>query len=255
MKWWSLLFCVSCLTVASSPASAHRPYYTQVEKILLPNGQIGELRLLNGDGILGPDPVRAVIVSPQGRLLAISSKTHSMAISCDDDRHCLIVDLMSDRVFELDPRTFRDGAVQPAISPGDRTDDWDLEAETESWGFVTRPAGVAELSAANWALAHEIYGALIFSAILGALGGICLVPIRLSIRSRRLRLLAQAVTILGGLSVLLAFAAFSLAMVVMGGGSMKLSLSAFALGAGLAWVATTIVKRRFPRPYNGGLST
>ena len=50
------------------PAFAHRPYYTQVEKIRLPNGDIGEVRLLNGDEIMVADPVRAVIVDPQNKL-------------------------------------------------------------------------------------------------------------------------------------------------------------------------------------------
>jgi hypothetical protein len=247
MRSCSLFFCVFYLIFANSPALAHRPYYTQVEKILLPNGEVGEVRLLNGDGIFAADPVRAVIVSPQGMLLALSPKTRSMAVSCDANHHCLIVDLVNDRAFDLDPNSFRAGAVQPAITSGDRTDDWDLEAEGESWGFAVRKANASELSAANWTLARQAPGAFILFGILGALGGICLVPMRLSIQSRRLRLFGQAAISLGGLLVFVAFAAFTIYMVIVGGGSMEFSLLAFALGATFAWIPTAIVKQRFQK--------
>jgi hypothetical protein len=236
MRSCSLFFCVFYLILTNSPALAHRPYYTQVEKILLPNGEIGEVRLLNGDGIFAADPVRAVIVSPQGMLLALSPKTRSMAVSCDANHHCLIVDLVDDRVFDLNPNSFRAGAAQPAITSGDRTDDWDLEAEDESWGFAVRKANASERSAANWTLARQAPGALKLFGILGALGGICLVPIR-----------RQAAISLRGLLVFVALAAFTIHIVIVGGGSMEFSLLAFGFGATFAWIATAIVKRRFQK--------
>jgi hypothetical protein len=42
-------------TAVVSPAIAERPYYAEVEKIRLPNGDIGEAGILNCNGIFGPD--------------------------------------------------------------------------------------------------------------------------------------------------------------------------------------------------------
>ena len=53
MRGWALLAFVVASLLAS-PAAAHRPFFTQVEAIQLPNGERGEVRLLHGDGILGP---------------------------------------------------------------------------------------------------------------------------------------------------------------------------------------------------------
>ena len=77
---------------------------TVEQPIRLPNGDIGEVRLLNGDGIMVADPVRAGIVDPQNKLLRRPArKRMRWQFACDADRHCLIVDLIHDRVFELDP--------------------------------------------------------------------------------------------------------------------------------------------------------
>ena len=244
MRLCALLFRVCCLLVASSPAFAHRPYYTQVEKIRLPNGDIGEVRLLNGDEIMVADPVRAVIVDPQNKLLALSPKTHAMAVSCDADRHCLIVDLIHDRVFELDPATFASGPTQPSVSPGERTEDWDLESASGNWGFVVRAATGSERWAANWTFANETRAASILVVILGALGGVCLVPIRLSVATPRFRLLLQSILFVGGLLVFMGLAGFVFLMVVVGGGSLDFSLLAFVVGACFSWFATRAIGRR-----------
>jgi hypothetical protein len=59
------------IVMAASAASAHSPYYTQIAKIRFPDGQVGEVRLLHGDGIVYTDPVRPVIVDQQWRLVAL----------------------------------------------------------------------------------------------------------------------------------------------------------------------------------------
>jgi len=122
------------IVMAASAASAHSPYYTQIAKIRFPDGQVGEVRLLHGDGIVYTDPVRPVIVDQQWRLVARGPKALSMIVSCNDEHRCLIVDLWQSRVLELDPASFRQGPVQPAVT-GNSTDHWELESGDESWGF------------------------------------------------------------------------------------------------------------------------
>jgi len=52
MPFLGIFFAVLVVCTASlGPAQAHSPYFTQAEKIVLPNGKMGELRLLHGDGI------------------------------------------------------------------------------------------------------------------------------------------------------------------------------------------------------------
>jgi hypothetical protein len=141
MRYVAVLVIVLIWAVAAtSPASAHRPYFTQVEKLLLPNGEIGEARLLNGDGIIGPDPVRVIILDAQDRLLARSHKSRSMALSCQADRQCLIFDYSAGKVLDLVPASFRQGAPVPGLSDEARNDLWELEGGSENWGFALRSA-------------------------------------------------------------------------------------------------------------------
>jgi hypothetical protein len=92
--------------LAASPTWAHSPYFTDVERLRLPDGAMGEARLLNGDGIIGPDPVRVLILDAAGRLLARSRKSVLMGFSCRENGQCLIFDLHNGKVLDLEPSSF-----------------------------------------------------------------------------------------------------------------------------------------------------
>jgi hypothetical protein len=109
----TLLAVLYALLLAGGPASAHSPYFTRTERITLPNGQAGELRLLHGDGIFFADPIRVLVLDAEGRLLARSHRTVPVALSCKPDHQCQVFDLAEDNVLELDPSTFRLGSVVP----------------------------------------------------------------------------------------------------------------------------------------------
>jgi hypothetical protein len=153
------------------------------------------VRLLHGDGIVYTDPVRPVIVDQQWRLVARGPKALSMIVSCKDEHRCLIVDLWQSRVLELDPASFRQGPVQPAVT-GNFTDHWELESGDESWGFSSRDATFAEMWTANWVMARERRNGLILSAVLAALGVLFIIPI-----SKRRRPVVRAVIALIGLPI------------------------------------------------------
>lgn len=85
----------------AAPAEAHRPYFTDTEEL----GDGFRLRLLHGDGIIAPDPVRAVVVDADGVVHAISPLSRGMQIFCagaSDAPECLVYDAANYRVLELD---------------------------------------------------------------------------------------------------------------------------------------------------------
>jgi hypothetical protein len=247
MKYLLTIVVAAILATVASPALAHRPYYTQIEKIRLPNAELGEVRLLKGDGIFFTDPVRPIVIDEQGHLIARGPKALSMTVSCGEDHRCVIVNLWDAHTLELDSASFRQGAVQPTIQRGDRTDDWELEGGNESWGFSTREATSAEMWTANMVLAREALNGLILTAFLGALGAVFVVPVRLDISSKRRRFLTRAGLILIGSLILCFFVAVSLWMALLGGLTFELWIVSLATGACVTWMIAALVKTRSRR--------
>lgn len=136
------------LTAAGS-ASAHRPYFTKAQPILLPDGQRGEMRIVAGDGIFVADPVRIVILDAESRLIARSPQTQWLSLVCDAPLRCHGYDHLSGEVIEPDPTTFgRDGPLVPSFD--ERDDLRDVEAGEASWGVKVRPATWGEWLSAEW---------------------------------------------------------------------------------------------------------
>ncbi len=162
---------VVVFTASLSPAQAHSPYFSQAEKIVLPNGKLGELRLLHGDGILWADPIRVLALDEEGRMIARSPPSPSMALSCVNAR-CRVFDLSARAVLELDPSTFRAGAVVPAIDNDDRELNWEFYgADDESWGWRWREGEFFELIWGNLALARRIGMCVGFTIMAGVVAG------------------------------------------------------------------------------------
>ncbi|MDE4173277.1 hypothetical protein PXK01_03865 [Phaeobacter sp. PT47_59] len=136
---------ISLFLLIAAPLGAHSPYYTQVEP-LQPDGSGFALKLLNGDGVVGSDPVRAVIVDEAGHARAISPLGVSLHISClrgEGTRRCVVYDGISAEVFEPDPGTWetrpvieQDGKPMPTAYP---------EHMGQSFGFLVRSATWAEI--------------------------------------------------------------------------------------------------------------
>ncbi|MEO0915081.1 MAG: hypothetical protein AAFY59_19200 [Pseudomonadota bacterium] len=98
---WVGLVLAFVLVALAGPGEAHRPYFTQTEDL----GDGLRLRLLHGDGLIGPDPVRAIIVDEDGILLALSPLSVSLRLVCDGSegqRSCVAYDAVTPRVFEID---------------------------------------------------------------------------------------------------------------------------------------------------------
>lgn len=189
------------MVVGSYPASAHRPYYTQVEKIRLPNGDIGEARLLNGDGIFGPDPVRVLILDTQGRLLARSPKSSSIRISCLEGGECVIFDLTHDKVLELEASSFRQGDRVPGVSTEERDGLWDLEDGGESWGFRIRSPLPSERPATLSAMLREHFPMILINVLTGIVCGSLAIGAWLIVRAQRRKRATRILMAMAGSTV------------------------------------------------------
>lgn len=245
MKQLGILFLSLMITAAwNSPSLAHRPYYSQTERIRLANGEIGEVRLLHGDGIVFTDPVRPLIVSAEGQLVARGPKAHSIVISCTEDHRCLIVDLWKERVYDLEPDSFRQGPVQSAVKDGEVTNDWDLEEGDESWGFSMREANARELLMANLVLARQSIFGLAVIAALSSVGAFAILPFRLNHQSRITRFFARIILSLVGLMVFLFLVSLTFWFSMLNGLSFEIWLAPTLLGAGSVWVVAGILKWR-----------
>lgn len=155
-------------------AAAHRPYFTQVEAVILPDGRPGEMRLLRGDGIFLADPGRILVLDAEGRLQARSRHSVTMALLCDRAlRSCRGYDGIS--ILTLDPASFRPGEVVPGLADAERDGLWAFEAGNESWGFAIRRPSLAYRLRGELALALSAPRTLVLLAVLGVVAAM-LVP-------------------------------------------------------------------------------
>jgi hypothetical protein len=226
MRGWALLACVVASLLAS-PAAAHRPFFTQVGTIQLPNGERGEVRLLHGDGIFGPDPVRAIVIDERGRLRARSERSLFMGLSCPSEARCTIFDFARDQVLEVDLATLRVGSLVPGLSDRDRDDLWDIEDGNEAWGFVAR-----EPNASEWrdGLRTKVRLAWPVLAFNGIAGGVAWLLMRVAMaRGRRQHVLKAVPPIFLALVLVLVSGYFTL----LGGLDLSFWLWPFALACGL----------------------
>jgi hypothetical protein len=127
---------------ASSAALAHEPHLSSVRApLVLENGRPAELRLLYGDGILGPDPVRPVVVGEQGEIYALGPHGEAVAFTCAE-QDCRVLIFMAGAslpyVFILDRATFRSEPVYRFSSDDPGVSDLAQRAE-ETFGFRAVP--------------------------------------------------------------------------------------------------------------------
>ena len=158
--------------VVSQTAAAHSPYFSDSREIALPDGTIGRLRILKGDGVVGADPARAVVLDAEGRSLARTPSSIAMLLTCSGERQCVAVDPGNWTAYEVDPGSFRVGEIvrprQDAI--------WALERGAESWGFRTRWATLPEIARAELAQVLGLGGTALAFIGIGALFAVALVP-------------------------------------------------------------------------------
>jgi hypothetical protein len=144
--WTIFLVIGAALMVA--PAAAHSPYFTTTEKIALPDGTTGEIRLLHGDGILRSDPVRAVVIDAEGRALARSPQSYAMTIRCDGPKRCKAYDLDRFTVSTPDPASFRPGGSLSDVNERGML----VDGSGKPWGFTTKRMSFGDL-----VVGHAVY--------------------------------------------------------------------------------------------------
>ncbi|HYE48602.1 MAG TPA: hypothetical protein VEB20_03355 [Azospirillaceae bacterium] len=210
-KWLSVL-AASVLWLAASMASAHEPHFREAAPIALPDGRAAELRLLVGDGIIGPDPARPVVLSPQGEVLALGRRNQGLAgwtLVCTGPDGCAAVEVWSGTAFVPAPSSLR-----PWAGPregGIR----ELEAAEAAWGFRERPATRAEWLAAEAALVGRDFRTGLLVVALGSGASAAVLRSRAR-RHRRLRPVLLAGAAASGIVAVAAFLPLALMLPVTG---------------------------------------
>lgn len=227
-----LFVLAAMLAFAGQPASAHSPYFTQIEKIDLPDGTQGEMRLLHGDGILVSDPVRVIAVDSLERLIAQSERGYVASIICPVPRKCIAY--LDDRILELTPAAEPGPVIANALrNPENQR--WELEGAKESFGFSARDASFQENVAVSYGLAKRNLFLTAIHAALGALSAlviICLVILPM----RRDRILRSALFTALALIAIGALAAVSIAFMLVAALPDLLWIGSIGLGFVLVFV-------------------
>lgn len=237
-----LVLTLAFALAACRPSHAHRPYFTQVEPVVLPDGQPGEMRLLRGDGIFLADPARILVLDQEGRLLARSHQSTAMFLLCDHDRRsCSGYDGSS--VLTLDPASFRSGAVVPGLSRDERSGLWKFEDGAESWGFTVGWASIAQVAEGEAMMAHQRPRTLAFLATLGIAAALLVAGMGRPLDGHRPPSALRAIGVLlrlAGLAVVLLVALYLAALT---GLTLILWLASFGSGAALMLLARRLLKR------------
>jgi len=228
---------------ATGPASAHRPYFTEAQPILLPDGQRGEMRIIAGDGIVVADPVRIIILDAESRLIARGPKTLLLSLVCDAPLRCHGYDHSSGEIIEPDPMTFgQKGSHVPPFSERDNL--WDIEDGEATWGVKVRPASWVEWLLAEWSqwrgTSPLAYGLFVSLGLIAGFSSVGLHNPKPTL-SGKLLWLAEMLLRLCGLGI--ALVAMSLALVI--GGARPTVMFGVILVAYVApWGAWLLLRRR-----------
>ena len=126
-----LLLFVTVAFVSSAPfASAHSPYLSASKACDSMDGY--EMRILNGDGIFGPDPRAFVVTDPDGRLVAHQSVGKRAFLAWYGD--CVGYDPDVGLAYAPDVRAFEPGPIVVGDSQEARTGRIGVEPGVTDYG-------------------------------------------------------------------------------------------------------------------------
>lgn len=126
------------------PVAAHSAIFSQSEPISARFHEAATLRLLSGDGGLLSDPVKAVVVSQDGKLLAASPLSASLRLHCggaEEERQCVAYDDITRTIYRPMEREWQDrGLIEKDGLPLSLPEDI-----ASGYGFSGRPATLGEI--------------------------------------------------------------------------------------------------------------
>lgn len=134
---------IAMLGATCGPAAAHRPHFLDSAPISAEGYPAAQIKLLIGDGIIGADPIRAVVIGRNGELLAASPIAQALQLSCDDQgRQCQVYDDVTFKIYEPSVNAWQDrGLIEQDGEPRQYPEDIDGD-----FGFVGRQATFAEIA-------------------------------------------------------------------------------------------------------------
>lgn len=179
---------VSLLTVVEvAPGTAHAPFFGQTEQIILPDGRVGEMRLLYGDGIIISNPARVIVLDSDNRLIGYSNETFSEhTIFCSADRRCVGYRHDDNTVLEF---IAKESFIGPVVTDGLSTDLW--RKRDDRVNMDMRPPRPSEFGFANYRL--MTLNLSVSLVILGMLMGAPLLMLWYWVIGRRLGIASKVV--------------------------------------------------------------
>lgn len=148
---------------------AHQPYFRgEAASVALPAGESGVIRLLYGDGILGPDPVRPVVIDMTGGVRAIAPTGYAASYSCAAQSCRVYVyrnTMLLPHVFDTDVQSMKANAVLRTADENDL--DAVLRAKEPYYGFSYVPDLNARILGALACLAHW-WASFAFFVVIGS---------------------------------------------------------------------------------------
>jgi hypothetical protein len=164
------------LTMAHvDPSFARAPILANVIPVDLPDGQVGEMRLFHGDGVIVADPVRLIVLDATGHLVGYSHESFPVSIICSEARKCVGYDHPNGVILEFVPTT---NVLGPAISDELFAGLW-FGPRNTTMNMRTRAPTWSEFAAANLQMAEGSRTELVFIAVAGA----CMALLALMLRA------------------------------------------------------------------------
>ncbi|WP_346908796.1 hypothetical protein [uncultured Roseibium sp.] len=144
MRICLIFFSFLLFALSLGRAEAHRPYFKESAEIILANGESMQMRFAYGDGLFGPDPIRAVLVDKDGIIVAVGGLTRSLFLDCFRlvaDNGCVAFDPEHRVAYVPDPVSFgHHGKVTDDDRPPWYPEEYPGNPEIVS-GFVLKPIG------------------------------------------------------------------------------------------------------------------
>ncbi len=225
------------LTMAHiDPSFARAPILAGITPVDLPDGQVGEMRLFHGDGVIVADPVRLIVLDATGHLVGFSHESFPVSIICSEARKCVGYDHPNGVILEFVPTT---KVLGPVISDELFAGLW-FGPRNATMNIRTRAPTWSEFAAANLQIAEGHETDIAFIAAVGACMALLALVLRRFAVGRGLGFFVQLmlwIVALGLEFVLLIFSFWPVYIGAMGQIVWLMSLGSGVLSMGGVWLA------------------
>jgi hypothetical protein len=244
---WAIAIALPLTMAHVDPSFSRAPILAGVIPVDLPDGQVGEMRLFHGDGVIVADPVRLIVLDATGHLVGYSHESFPVSIICSEARKCVGYDHPNGVILEFVPTT---KFLGPVISDELFAGLW-FGPRNSTMNIRTRAPTWPEFAAANLQMAEGSQTDLVFIVVAGACMALLALVLKAFAVGRGLGFFVQLVLWIVALGLELALLLFSFWPVyigAMGEFVWLISLCSGALCIVVLWLAFRFFRRSHRQP-------